>query len=440
MRNKFYIHKAKIREIESDVLGEAVRLSAQVDIITLDGTKTKECYFDFTREYKEYLCTEKSDAFVMGLLTASMENDMDIEFEAPLSERLYYQMTTYYIPLVSKYNSKYPLHYIDLIGPRSLEIFESKNAVVTGCSGGVDSFYTMMKHSDCDKKHKITHIVFSSIATIDYLEERVKNTYRENLNLVKNIANDSNLKLIACYSNLHEFYKFPYKGFSTFFTTTYTSVGFALQKLISVYYASSGVSLDSFSMDVVKNKIDCATFDIFTVSCLNNENVAVYSTGSEANRNEKIEFVSDFDVVKKNLKVCAVDVLVGTLEGKTNCSKCKKCLRTMFSLYAINRLDEFSKVFDIEFFKANLARNIGKILSLDSLEFNKVSLKIAKKNNVKIPKTAFLWYVFIYEPKETLRKLLRDSLIARKIYYKFNLDIKMNGYRDATYENYKDKI
>ena len=59
--------------------------------------ETKECYFEFEPEYSKFLCDERSDAFVTGLLTTAMENNMDIEFEAPISEQLYYQLMTYYI-------------------------------------------------------------------------------------------------------------------------------------------------------------------------------------------------------------------------------------------------------------------------------------------------------------------------------------------------------
>ena len=48
---------------------------------------------------------------------------------------------------------------IKIIGPTIDEKYLSESAIVTGCSGGVDSFYTMVKH-ESEKNFELTHIVF----------------------------------------------------------------------------------------------------------------------------------------------------------------------------------------------------------------------------------------------------------------------------------------
>lgn len=445
MRNKIIISKPYIKKCDSDVFKNAVRISANVKMINPNNNlmETKECYFEFEQKYEQYICVERSDAFVMGLLITAMENNMDIEFESPISERLYYQLVVYYIPMLSKYNYKYPLYNINLIGRFDGTPIKNIGAVATGCSGGVDSFYTISLHgSNCKyNNEKLTHLVFSSSGTSDIVEERIKNFFKKNLDYVNKIATDCNLETIACYNNLYTFYKFPYKGFITFFTTTFGSVAYVLQKLISVYYASSGAPIENFNIDISKtNGFDGSAVDIFSVLCMGTENLSFYSSGVEKNRNEKIESIADFKPCQRHLTVCGLEVSGGEAIEGHNCSMCKKCLRTMFSLYSIGKLDLYKEVFNVEKFLKHKGKYIGKIMATDHYDFTKISLINAKKNNVNIPISSYFYKYFWYIPIKNFRKILKKSLLARKVYYKLNLDYKLDGYRGANYEIYKDKI
>ena len=153
-------------------------------------------------------------------------------------------------------------------------------------------------------KNRIRGNSKSEIA-VERNEERIKKSFIKTLNYVNKIANECSLETIACFNNLNEFYKFPYRGFITFFTTTFGSVAYALQKLISVYYASSGAPIETFNIDINKtNGFDGSAIDIFSVYCMDTENLTFYSSGSEVNRNEKIEYISDYEVAQKYLTVC----------------------------------------------------------------------------------------------------------------------------------------
>ena len=60
----------------------------------------------------------------------------------------------------------------------------------------------------------------------------------------------------------------------------------------------------------------------------------------------QLDFITSFN----NLLVCGIEIN-GYSVGTHNCSNCKKCLRTTFSLYSINKLDEIKNVFDISVFE-----------------------------------------------------------------------------------------
>ena len=58
----------------------------------------KKMFFEVDSSYEEYLCTEVSDAFVIGLLNYAMAKGESINCRGPVSGRLLYQLRTYFIP------------------------------------------------------------------------------------------------------------------------------------------------------------------------------------------------------------------------------------------------------------------------------------------------------------------------------------------------------
>ncbi len=435
MNKSILIRKPEIKNIDSVFFAKASRLSAVIDYIDENEhpISSKECYFDFSSDYEKYIEIERSDAFVIGLLSFAMESGYDIKFETPISRRLYYQLSNYYIPMISRFNEKYPMHNIALNGPVIDIKVENEGAVATGCSGGVDSFYTIVKYGNPDAAGKnLTHLICSSSGTLDHNVERINKSFYKIFEYVKSIGKDAGLPVVGCYNNLYEFYNYPYKAFNTFFTTTFCAVPLALDKLFSVYYVNSGIPVESFSLDITsKPGNDCSVFDFYTVQQLCTDSLTFYSSGFETtSRNEKIAFIADNPLVQKYLAVCGAEMDGADIPPDIlNCSRCKKCLRTMFSLYAINKLDFFSNTFNISDFKNHLGKRLGSVLAYDHKEFNDVSLKMAKDNNIRIPASALYYKNFVFVPLEFCRKVFRRFPLIKEIGYKLNIDSFMHGYR-----------
>ncbi len=446
MQKTIKISKPYIEEGKSNIFEKSVKLCADITMENPNNNKleTKKCYYEFEEKYKEYLCVTRSDAFVMGLLSSALETGNNIEFIAPISERLYYQLTTYYIPILSKYNATYPVYPIKLIGPHNNKEIQNEKKVATGCSGGIDSFYTILKNGqNCiTKEHKLTHLVYSSSGTLDNVEQRMTSTFKNTYEEVKKLATDCHLDTIGCYNNLFEFYKFPYKAFNMFYTTTFGSVAFALQKLINIYYASAGETIESINFDLTKTDgHDSSVFDIFTLFCMNTENLSFYSSGMECSRIEREEYIADYLPMKKHLMICGVKYFCKE-ERKhlKNCSLCSKCLRTMTDFYAFGKLDSLKDVMDINNFLKHKTKYIGKMMGQQKISYVRDMKETAKKNNIKIPFGSYIYLWCWYLPIKKLRKIFKNSLLARKIYYKFDLDYKLDGYRGEKFEVYKDKV
>lgn len=344
--------------------------------------------------------------------------------------------------MLAKYNSG-RLKAVKLLGSYSNNPIANEGAVATGCSGGVDSFYTIIKHvvNNMGRGHRLTHLLFASCGTLDNKTERIEAYYNSTFPKIKEIANAMGCRLIGCYTNLHEFYKFPYEGFCNFYATIYGSVVYAVQKLVSVYYISSGDPITEFTLELDRaHGYDGSIFDVFSVGCMQTETLTFYSAGMEKSRIEKMDYIVNNPVAQKYLTVCGRTVSGGSTEGYPNCGICGKCLRTIIQLYYLNALGNFEKVFDLSDFYSPKNKRIGKMLAINKKTYIKEKLVIAQKNNIKFGIKPYLWKWFWYQPLKTISKIFRENRWAKKIYYKFNLDYKLHGYRNAKYEAYKEKL
>ena len=60
-------------------------------------------WFEVPKEYGQYLCTERCNAFVLAIYEYAMFTDCDIESETPMDEALHYQLSNYGAAIFSRY-------------------------------------------------------------------------------------------------------------------------------------------------------------------------------------------------------------------------------------------------------------------------------------------------------------------------------------------------
>ena len=77
-----------------------------------DKGTTYDMWFEVEKEYKDYLCDENADAFLIALLSYVIKHELDVEIEGSISSRLYYQLTTYLIPLLLLHTNYHFLHHL----------------------------------------------------------------------------------------------------------------------------------------------------------------------------------------------------------------------------------------------------------------------------------------------------------------------------------------
>ena len=305
--------------------------------IIVDG-KTEKVFVEVDKQYEKYLCTERCDAFLIALFYYAMVNNHDIFCEGYVSEDLLYQITEYLIPFLQvKSHNKLSNIFINCATAPNIE---NVGAVGSSVTCGVDSFYTIFNNiNNPIESRKLTHLTIMNIADSYKKEGRYAYIMSYLYNKSEKIAQQLNLPLIKINSNMRDIFPIP-----PMHTLIRMFGVYSLQKLFGTYYFSSGYPAWTFNMEDT-TLIDSARYDLLLCKELSTKNLFVYSEGSQKNRLEKLESISSYDIVKKNLHVCT--------KKEYNCGTCSKCVRTILELDSLGKLDEFRDVFDVDFYYTN---------------------------------------------------------------------------------------
>lgn len=311
--------------------------------ISFDGQE-QVIWLEVEDRYAQYLCTERSDAFLVGLLPFAYRKQFDLEFEAPVHERLLFQIRSYLLPLIVKYGkSVYPVN----IAAESDDVrLSSKEAVGTGISCGIDSLHVIKKHLHSSYANlKLTHLVLNNVGSFGATGR--SNQFEWATDQARRFSEETGLELVIINSNIFDW--FNSLGFDFAQNCTYLNAFpmFALQKLWSVYlYGSAGDDFAKY-FSLINNDQRCAeNYDLVILDSFSIPSLRIYSEGLPYKRIEKLEALLDDDFAHRYLNVC-----VNGSGG--NCGHCFKCNRTLLMLDALGALDKFSRVFDISHYKKN---------------------------------------------------------------------------------------
>ena len=404
-------------------VGEKVRLCSNISI---EGA-SRIFYYEVDKEWESALCTTRSDAFLVSLVQYAMANGYNISWEVPVTDRLCYQLRTIFIPVISKKFNKL-FNNIELIGDTTDEQIKKDTwSVATGASGGVDSFYSILKHINIrEKSQRLTHLLYVSMSNHADSEERLRRDFELNKENVETTAKDLNLPLISLYSNESEFF---FKEIVNWAALRFAGMAYSLQNLISVYYFSSAYPYESITFGDGSDNFSSGHFDLFTLMIASTQGLNFVGTGGETTRSGKVEFIENNEVVKKHLFVCNYD-------DRHNCSSCDKCMRTQMQLYADGVLADYKNVFDLAKFNKNKNKYITKMLyrksCFDSEILEKLNKnQIASKSSLKAK---------LVRPVYVIWQRMKNSKFIMSIFYKYNLDYKLYGTKMAEAIRYSKGI
>lgn len=393
----------------------------------------QEIFYEIDKKYAKYLCLDRADAFVIVAFFYAMRCNQDIVCELPITSEIYHNLKTYLIPTLAKHSKR--LSEIKITAKLIDKPVKTKGEVGTGISCGIDSFHTLKNYLNPEiKEMKLTCLCVNNVGSFKAYNEKYQGigsdkARSEVIKRAKKVAKAVNLPLIVTNSNIHSVFPDVYYRNNTF--ANMFSV-FLMQKFFGKYfYASLGLGTGYYN--VTDNyHLDSAEFDILTFYVLSTRTLKIYSEGCEETRLEKTIDIADFKLAQNNLHVCIKD--------GHNCGKCLKCRRTMLSLDAIGKLDNFKKVFDIKYYETHkeeyykwLDKEIkrGDVMNLPTYKLlkqksRKSSYEITERYNAKN----------IIVPEVKIKSLVirdKDYLLAKNSHltydnnlaYRFNIALQI---------------
>ncbi|MDH4186073.1 MAG: hypothetical protein OEV08_03665 [Nitrospira sp.] len=188
-------------------------------------------------------------------------------------------------------------------------------------TGGLDSFYTLLKHKD-----EITHLIFIHGIDVSLQDKVLRSSVSE---MLWRVGRHFDFKVIEIESNLRGFFD----SFDLDWGLLASGAAYAaMVHLLSPHFHRiyTGSSLTYAEMLPVGSH---RLLDPLWSS----EDIEFVHDGCEATRVQKAAKIATSDIALQSLRVCFNNV-----HSAYNCGKCPKCLRTMINLRAVGALGRCS--------------------------------------------------------------------------------------------------
>jgi hypothetical protein len=394
-----------IKEIKSKWFKNIAVLSAKIQP---DSWLDKPLRAWFLIEGIKKLPDNSGDAFLAGFLLPCMYEHEDLKIEAPVSKVLFDNICN----IQNIMSGWYPeLSKIRILCD-SFTNFTLKhdNKGVSACffSGGVDSSYTLLKH-----KNIITHLIL--VHGFD-IKLNNKELWSKALGSTQKISREFGKRIITVKTNIRTLSdkrraKWGKKYYGDFWGrilhgSLLASVGLCMQNYFNLILIASSSSRPK--EELVPWGSHPHLDELWSTERLKFRHDTIET------RINKIKFISDYQIVLNNLRVCYQNK-----RGKINCGVCEKCIRTIIAMRLLDITpspDIFAKIPTINQIKlcqidSNLSYQwdqlLEKVLHKGDLEIaNAIKIALGKK---------FSLYRCIMLTLQIIKSLYKKY---RKLFYK----------------------
>lgn len=367
------------------------------------GNAVRSLWYSVDRDYKD-MFSDRSDAVLVALLIPAMEKGEDIYIEGQVSTNLYYSIMG---PLQSVLCRMLPfLKHIHIhVNDLTDEVYANPRGVLTGFSGGVDSYCVLADHyfdTKVPDSYKITHLLFNNVGSHGDADKGSE-LFNKRYNRLTSISSGFETPFVKVDSNVDSFYSHV-----TWFQPTHslrnTSVALLLQKGIGTYLYASAYS---FSDVFIGPSEDIAYADVVILPMLSTRNLEVKSVGSEYTRAGKTIRVAAVPESYTSLDVC---VNSDNQTGGINCSSCWKCLRTLATLEIAGKLQHYEGIFNLAIYKQHRSAYFTKVLTSDDVLMKDI-VSLARDKNFAFPKKSlFLNKTGLYELGNFIKRVYHKVL------------------------------
>ena len=200
-------------------------------------------------------------------------------------------------------------------GVRSKPI-QRASGVACFFSGGVDSFYTLLKHRD-----EVTHIIFVHGFDIDLQDAELR---AQASRMARAVAGEMGKSLIEVETNLRSFSDRAV-GWGKYHGAALASVALLFQhrfRRVLIAASNTYAELYPWGSHPLLDPL------------WSTELTEIEHDGCEATRPEKVAYISEHQLPMRWLRVCHTNT-----NGAYNCGRCGKCLRARITLRTVGTLE-----------------------------------------------------------------------------------------------------
>jgi hypothetical protein len=203
---------------------------------------------------------------------------------------------------------------------RSRPVADRASGVACLFSGGLDSFYTLLKHRD-----EVTHLIFVHGFDIPLTNQTLR---AQAVQAAREGARELGKTLIEVETNFRSLFSDPLINWRVNMGAALASVALLFQnRFRNVLIAASNTYtvLDPWGSHPLLDPL------------WSTELTEIQHDGCEATRTEKAAYISEYELALEWLRVCLVNPNKPT--SVYNCGRCEKCLRTMIDLRIAGALE-----------------------------------------------------------------------------------------------------
>jgi hypothetical protein len=314
-----------IHEPEVKLANGEVVLSARVEVDNPAVTLPETLWYAFPERCQVYI-SRRADPFLCALLLVSQALGENLCLRGHTSPRLLYGTTEYQRIFHAWNPALFKMIEISASNTSPAPPPRQKDQYASPFSGGVDSFFTLYQSlfpQEGRAAWPLTHGLFmqgSPDIPLAYPDK-----YRILSKRYTRLYQELGLELITARTNLMQFsaHRIP---FESFLEVPLISCGMALSPLLAGILIPSGETYHHYRI---------TSAGPLTPQYLSTESFETKSSGGAFKRLQKVEAISRWEPVQKNLRVCFGFMSKGST---ANCSRCSKCMRTRLDLHILNRL------------------------------------------------------------------------------------------------------
>ena len=228
--------------------------------------------------------------------------------------------------------------------------------VGTGFSAGVDSFSALRTfcQSGVSASLDVTDLMTFGVGAFGESGGRsTEEAFTKAAARTASYAQELGLEAHSVRSNLTHFYNHSQGlGFTRTHTLRNASAAILFERELDIYLYASAFAYPELDL---RATYYMGHLDPVLLPLLSTTDLRFISAGAGSDRLRKTELLADDAVAQRLLDVCVTPVpkRAAMVEPGKNCSRCWKCYRTMLTLDALGKLEQFATIFDLEHYHQN---------------------------------------------------------------------------------------